>query len=129
MLVFQGMKTSKESGGNISGTRLTVTDIICKGFKNPENACYSAENVEKLGRLQKKAMKVGRVYFIDSSVMHYLFLLRCHSFRLLLSVSLSLIPLSLTFLIPSHTHPPSSLTSLSLSRFLSLLSHSSLSPK
>ena len=61
VVCFQGIKLSRDGAGNIYGTRLTDTDIICKGYKNPENWCYSEEIVENLGRMQKKAMKVQYV--------------------------------------------------------------------
>ena len=57
--IGKGIKISRDGNGNIFATRICDTDVIMKGYKNPENACFSKEIIEHMGRLPKNTpMKV-----------------------------------------------------------------------
>ena len=63
--IGKGIKLARDGNGNIFATRLCDTDIIMKGYKNPENACFSKEIIEHMGRLPKsKPMKVITRYTV-----------------------------------------------------------------
>ena len=48
--IGKGIKISRDGNGNIFATRICDTDVIMKGYKNPENACFSKEIIEHMGR-------------------------------------------------------------------------------